>query len=85
MADGISIQPEADGKTLGDGYDLTVAYYFSNPMGRNRKPLDAARDDENDDARSNLRLRASMFDPKAAFPDEADPQYMVKLELTLWF
>jgi alginate production protein len=83
VADGISIQPEGDGKALGDGYDLVVAYYFANPMARNRTPVNAPQED--DDLRSNLRLRASMFDPKAAFPDNADPQYLVKLELTLWF
>lgn len=86
VADGISIQPESDGKSLGDGLDLTVAYYFSNPMGRlGHTPSELARDDENADTRSSIRLRAATFDPKAAFPSEADPQYMVKVEVTLWF
>ncbi len=83
VADGLSIQPEEDKKSLGDGYDLVVAYYFNSPMGRGSKAVTATAEDEV--LRSNVRLRASMFDPKAAFPDEADPKYMVKLEVTLWF
>ena len=45
---------------------------MTNPLGRNRTPVNAPQED--DDLRSNIRLRASMFDPKAAFPDNADPQ-----------
>jgi len=83
VADGLSIQPEPGRKSLGDGVDLALAYYFANPVGRGRSTVTATQEDDN--LRSNIRLRASAFDPDAAFPDEADPKYLVRLELTLWF
>lgn len=83
VADGLSIQPEPGRKSLGDGVDLALAYYFANPVGRGRSTVTATQDD--DDLRSNIRLRASAFDPDAAFPDGADPKYLLRLELTLWF
>lgn len=83
VLDGVSVQPEPGRKVLGEGLDLAVAYYFSSPLGRGRASVTAPQED--DDLRSNIRLRASAFDPNVAFPDNADPQYMIRLELTLWF
>ncbi len=83
VTDGISVQPVPGRKLLGEGVDVAVAYYFSNPVGRGKASVSAPQEDDN--LRSNIRLRASMFDPNIAFPKNADPQYAVRLELTLWF
>lgn len=83
VVDGISVQPVPGRKVLGEGVDVAVAYYFANPVGRGRGT--AENEDGDDNLRSNVRLRASAFDPNIAFPDGADMQYMVRLELTLWF
>lgn len=83
ILDGISIEPGLGRKVLGDSLDLVLAYYFSNPLGRGQSSISAPQED--DDLRSNIRLRLSGFDPGPAYVDEADPQYRARLELTLWF
>jgi alginate production protein len=82
-ADGIDVQPETDDRDIGNGVDLAVAYYFGNPIGRGASRIGVPQ--ENDDTRSNLRLRASTFNPGDAFAAAADSQHRVTLELTLWF
>lgn len=83
ITDGVSVQPEPGRKVLGDGLDLVVAYYFPNPIGRGQSSVAATQDD--DSTRSNIRLRASGFKPGTAYADEADDQYLIRLDLTLWF
>lgn len=74
-ADGIDARPVTDSRDLGTGIDLVATRYF---RGISR----AGADDE--DARSNLRLRASRFNPGAAYGSDVRDQYRVTLELTLW-
>lgn len=83
VTDGIDVQPEPGRKVLGDGVDLVLAYYFANPIGRGRSTVTATQEDDN--LRSNIRLRASGFDPGTAYNDDADSQYLLRLDLTLWF
>lgn len=83
ITDGVAIQPEPGRKVLGDGLDLVVAYYFPNPIGRGRSTVTAMQEDDN--LRSNIRLRASGFKPGPAYADDADDQYLIRLDLTLWF
>lgn len=83
VTDGVGIQPGEDGKDLGDGLDLVLAYYFANPIGRGASSVNVPQQDDN--TRSNLRLRASSFHPGTAYAPGADDQYAVRLELTLWF
>lgn len=83
ITDGLDVQPVPGRKVLGDGLDLAIAYYFANPVGRGRSTPGVPQEDDN--LRSNLRLRASGFDPNIAYPAAADPQYRATLELTLWF
>lgn len=83
ITDGVDIQPEPGRKVLGDALDLAVAYYFANPVGRGRSIAGVPQEDDN--LRSNVRLRASGFRPGVAYADAADDQYRVTLELTLWF
>lgn len=76
-ADGLDIAPEPGRRWLGDGLDLVLAWYFG------ARAPGLAREDE--DTRSSLRLRASGFSPGHAYADDADDQYLVNLELTLWY
>lgn len=77
IADGLDLAPEPGRRWLGDGLDLVLAWYFG------ARVPGLAREDE--DLRSSLRLRASGFSPGDAYADDADDQYAVKLELTLWY
>lgn len=79
ITDGIDLQPEPGERELGDGVDAVLAYYFGTPK------LAAAVAKEDDDVRSNIRLRGSMFKPGDAYAENADDQYRVTLEMTLWF
>lgn len=83
VTDGVGVQPEAQGRELGDGIDLVLAYYFQNPVGRGRSTVTATQEDDN--LRSNVRLRMSGFKPGDAYADDADDQYLIRLDLTLWF
>lgn len=83
VTDGLDVQPVPGRKLLGEGVDVALAYYFSNPIGRGRSTIRATEDDDN--LRSNIRLRASGFRPNIAYPKAADDQYRVTLEMTLWF
>jgi alginate production protein len=77
VADGIDLQPVNDDIDIGQGVDLVLATYFGTTP--------EARLDEQDDLRSNVRLRGSLFRPGDAYGDELDDQYRVMLETTLWF
>ena len=77
LTDGIDLQPTPGERDLGDGLDLVMAWYF----GSLRPTL--AREDE--DLRSSFRVRASGFAPGDAYLEEADDQYRVTMELTLWY
>ena len=74
-ADGIDARPVTDSRDLGSAWDFVLTRYF---RGFSRAEVD------DDDARSNLRLRASRFEPGAAYGDDVRDQYRVTLELTLW-
>jgi alginate production protein len=83
VTDGIGVQPQNPEKNLGDGLDLVLGYYFGNPVGAGKASVSAPQEDDN--TRSNIRLRASAFDPGDAYADGANEQYAVRAELTLWF
>jgi alginate production protein len=76
-ADGIDARPTTDSRDLGTGWDLVATRYF---RGFARQ---TSADEE--DARSNFRLRASRFSPGAAYGEGVKDQYRVTAELTLWF
>ncbi|HEY1078366.1 MAG TPA: alginate export family protein [Fontimonas sp.] len=78
IVDGIDVQPSVNDDDIGEGYDLVLTGYFGS-MSR------ATREDD-DDLRSNVSLRGSLFRPGDAFgAGELDDQYRVILETTLWF
>lgn len=75
---GLDVQPGSNGRAIGDGVDLVLTRFFD------AKPAQSV--DEADDLRSNVRLRAGLFDPGKAYGDDArKDQYRVTLEMTLWF
>lgn len=76
-ADGLDVQPVNGESDLGSGMDFVLTTFF-----RNFGEREVAEDD---DSRSNVRLRASRFMPGAAYGDSVDDLYKVTLELTLWF
>jgi alginate production protein len=76
--DGITARPLANGSTdLGIGFDAVITRHFQRRAARGY-----ANEDDN---RSNLRLRASSFDPGTAYAPELKDQVRVMLEGTLWF
>ncbi|MGH8482433.1 MAG: hypothetical protein ACRES8_08230 [Nevskiaceae bacterium] len=75
-ADGIDARPVTDSRDLGTGWDLVITRYF--------RGFSLAEMEDDDDARSNVRLRASRFSPGAAYGNDVRDQYRVLLELTLW-
>jgi alginate production protein len=76
-ADGIDARPTTDSRDVGTGWDLVVTRYF--------RGFARQTSDDDEDARSNLRLRASRFTPGAAFGEDVKDQTRVMLELTLWY
>lgn len=84
ITDGVDVQPYNASSDLGQGLDLAVAYYFANPAVAGRA-ASIGVPQQDDDVRSNLRLRAGAFQPGNAYAASADDQYRVTLELTLWF
>lgn len=76
-ADGIDADPVTTSRDLGTGQDFVATWFFRG-FG-----TQAAGEDE--DQRSNVRVRASRFDPGAAYGNAVNDQYRVALELTLWF
>ena len=76
-ADGIDARPVTDSRDLGTGVDFVATRYF--------RGFARQTSDDDEDARSNIRLRASRFTPGAAFGDDVKDQYRVMAELTLWF
>ena len=76
-ADGIDARPITDSRDIGTGWDFVATRYF--------RGFARQTSDDDEDARSNIRLRASRFTPGAAFGDEVKDQYRVTAELTLWF
>jgi len=75
--DNILAEPNTISRDLGNGYDLVLTRYFG---GKANQPTYLAGDEH----QSSLRLRGSVFDPGAAYTD-ADTEYRVTLELTLWY
>ena len=76
-ADGIDARPVTDSRDIGSGWDFVATRYF--------RAFARQTSDDDEDARSNLRLRASRFMPGAAFGEGVKDQTRVTLELTLWF
>lgn len=76
-ADGIDVRPTTDSRDIGSGWDFVATRYF--------RGFARQTSDDDEDARSNLRLRASRFTPGAAFAEGVKDQTRVTLELTLWF
>lgn len=77
ITNGLDIQPEPGGSQLGEGLDLVAAYYFGAYV-----PT-LAREDEN--LRSSVRLRTSVFHPGSAYDAHVDDQLSIGLEAALWF
>jgi len=77
-SDGLRVSPSTDNVTLGNGYDLVIARYFEG-----KAPVD--RLEPGEDLGTSLRLRASMFDPGAAYGPAAKLDYRVTVEMTLWY
>lgn len=78
VADGIDVQPDTVDSDIGDGLDLVLSAYFGETP--NSKVGDQ------DDLRSNVSLRGSLFQPGDAFGgSDLDDQYRVTLEATWWF
>jgi alginate production protein len=76
-ADGIDVQPVTNSRDIGTGIDFVATRFF--------RDFGSQAAGEDEDQRSNVRLRASRFDPGAAYGGEVKDQYKVALELTLWF
>jgi alginate production protein len=76
-ADGIDVQPVNGSHDLGTGIDLVATRFF--------RDFGSQAAGEDEDQRSNIRVRASRFDPGAAYGDAVKDQYRVALEVTLWF
>lgn len=70
-------------RALGNGLDLIATHYFGRQH-RAQRLLDSGDAYVAQQQRSQLSLRASMFDPGAAYGAGADRQYRVLLEATLW-
>ena len=77
VADGIDVQPVNNDADIGEGIDLVLGTYFGTTP--------QSQIDDDDDLRSNVRLRGSLFRPGTAYGDSLDDQYRVILETTLWF
>jgi alginate production protein len=76
-ADGIDVQPVNASRDIGTGIDLVATRFF--------RDFGSQAAGEDEDQRSNIRVRASRFDPGAAFGNAVKDQYRVALEVTLWF
>jgi alginate production protein len=76
-ADGIDAVPVNNSRDLGEGWDFVATRFF--------RDFGSQVAGEDEDQRSNLRVRASQFKPGAAYGDAVRDQYRVMLELTLWF
>ena len=76
-ADGIDAQPVTNSRDLGTAIDLVATRFF--------RGFGSQLAGEDEDQRSNIRVRASRFEPGAAYGDAVKDQYRVALEVTLWF
>jgi len=76
-ADGIDAVPVNDSRDIGTGWDLVITRFFQG--------FGSQVAGEDEDQRSNVRMRASRFEPGAAYGDAVKDQTRVTLELTLWF
>lgn len=77
VSHGLAVAPSVASRELGEGVDLVLTRYFEGVGG--------VSSPDDDDLRSNVRLRASMFKPGKAYGDAAEKFHRVMLELTLWF
>jgi alginate production protein len=75
--DNLLVDPSTISRDLGNGYDLVLTRY----LGGKTTPQSWLVADEH---QSSIRLRGSIFDPGAAYAN-ADQEYRVTLELTLWY
>ncbi len=75
--DGVDLAPVNGSHDLGSAVDLVLTRYFG------EVEISGGERSRDEDLRSNLRLRASQFEPGAAYGDGAEKQYRVLLEGTL--
>lgn len=80
ITDGIYVQPVNDSKQLGNGYDLVLTRYLG---GDDQAPLPDYLPDE--DSRSSIRLRGSLFQPGSAYGPRAKTEYRADLEFIWWY
>lgn len=77
VSDYLTVDPTTLSRDLGKGGDLVITRYFGGKVDQ-PKYLSA------DEPESSIRLRGSIFEPGKAYAN-ADTEYRVTLELTLWF
>jgi len=77
-ADAFPLAPVNANTFLGQGYDLVLSRYFALGSVLPRYASDS-------EGESALRLRASLFDPGAAYGADVASAYRIALELTLWY
>jgi alginate production protein len=77
VADNLLVEPNTISRDLGKGYDFVLTRYLG---GKTEQQSWLVADEH----QSSLRLRGSVFDPGAAYAN-ADSEYRVTLELTLWY
>lgn len=75
--DNLLVDPNTISRDLGNGYDVVFTRYLG---GRTEQQSFLLADEHE----SSLRLRGSVFEPGAAYSN-ADSEYRVTLELTLWY
>jgi len=79
--DGLQVSPLTSSSDLGMGYDLVLSRYFKLLGATPRRASYVPGEDNN----YSIRLRASMFQPGAAYGPDAANRYRITLEGTLWF
>jgi len=83
-ADNVIAQTQANGRNhVGNGVDLVATHYFGRALRRQRL-LDSGDAFVSQKRRSLISIRASAFDPGAAFGPGTELDYRVLLEATLW-
>lgn len=78
QADGLTVAPVNDSRSLGYGYEFVATRYFGAHATESKLA-------PQEDFETSLRLRAALFDPGAAYGPAADLEYRVTLEFTLWY
>ncbi len=76
-------QTNTTSRDIGNGLEVVLSHYFQ-PQDVSENLTDGASV-VRQEPRSSIRLRASLFDPGAAYASGADMDYRVTLETVLWW